>query len=103
MRSKWSRVLRKVISFSTDIPDVPSGIELTEIMEAGKHAVMATKLGRNVDQSSNTISTMYNYLRQFEKGGATLSKSSHSKRRKSLSSCSDSPRRRSSRGQVTQV
>jgi hypothetical protein len=62
-KSKWSKVIRTVISFSSNIPKKPNGKELVDIMNKGKHAVMSSSLLYDIDQSSNTIDTMYNYLR----------------------------------------
>ena len=40
-KSKWSKVLGAVTSFTPNIPERPSPA-LAQIMEAGKHVVMAT-------------------------------------------------------------
>ncbi len=61
-KSKWSKVIKTVISFTPNIPEKPSARKLIEIMEAGKHVVMAPSLINDIDQSSNSINTMYNYL-----------------------------------------
>ena len=53
-----------VTSFTPNIPEYPSATQLAEIMKAGKHAVMATSLKYDVDQSSNSIMTMYNYFKR---------------------------------------
>ena len=63
-KAKWSKVLGAVTSFTPNIPEYPSATQLVEIMEAGKHAVMATSLKYAVDQSSNSIMTMYNYFKR---------------------------------------
>ena len=54
-RSKWSKVLNAVTQFTPNIPEYPSALQLVEIMENGKHAVMAQYLLYHVDQSSNSI------------------------------------------------
>ena len=51
-----------VTQFTPNIPEYPSALQLVEIMENGKHAVMAQYLLYHVDQSSNSITTMYDYL-----------------------------------------
>ena len=61
-KSKWSKVIKTVISFTPNIPEKPSARKLIEIMEARKHVVMAPSLINDIDQSSNSINTMYNYL-----------------------------------------
>ncbi len=48
-----------VTQFTPNIPEYPSALQLVEIMENGKHAVMAPYLSYHVDQSSNSITTMY--------------------------------------------
>ena len=63
-KSKWSKVLGAVTSFTPSIPERPSPRFLAQIMEAGKHVVMATSLTYDIDQTSNTINTMYNYLQK---------------------------------------
>jgi hypothetical protein len=63
-KAKWSKVLGAVTSFTPNIPEYPSATQLAEIMKAGKHAVMATSLKYDVDQSSNSIMTMYNYFKR---------------------------------------
>ena len=60
-KSKWSKAIKTVISFTPNIPEKPSAWKLVEIMEAGKHAVMSSSLAYDVDQSFNFIDTMYNY------------------------------------------
>jgi hypothetical protein len=59
---EWSKVIKTVISFTPNIPEKPSARKLIEIMEAGKHVVMAPSLINDIDQSSNSINTTYNYL-----------------------------------------
>jgi len=61
-KSKWSKVLNAVTQFTPNIPEYPSVLQMVEIMENGKHAVMAPHLSYHVDQSSNSITTMYDYL-----------------------------------------
>lgn len=50
-RSKWNKVLKKVLSFTEGIAEKPTPTQLVAIMEAGKHAVME-RVQRNVDQSN---------------------------------------------------
>merc|ERR1711991_115778 len=61
-KSKWSKVIRSVTSFTSNIPEKPSAKELVNVMNKGKHAVMSSSLLYDTDQSSNTIDTMYKYL-----------------------------------------
>ena len=61
-RSKWFKVLSSVTKFIPNIPEYPSMSQLVEIMEAGKHVVMAPSLKNDIDQLSNTINTMYDYV-----------------------------------------
>ena len=98
-KTKWSKVLGAVTSFTPNIPERPSGSQLVEIMEAGKHAVMATSLKYDVDQSSNSIITMYNYFQRNMVSNNVISNSTNAsiakKRKKSSGSSSSNVRRRS--------
>ena len=49
--------------FTPNIPEYPSALHLVEIMENGKHAVMAQYLSYHVDHSSNSITTMYDCMK----------------------------------------
>jgi len=99
-KTKWSKVLGAVTSFTPNIPERPSGSQLVEIMEAGKHAVMATSLKYDVDQSSNSIITMYNYFQRNMVSNNVISNSTNAsiakKRKKSSSGSSSSNVRRRS-------
>ena len=98
-KTKWSKVLGAVTSFTPNIPERPSGTQLVEIMEAGKHAVMATSLKYDVDQSSNSIITMYNYFKRNMASNNVISNSINAsiakKRKKSSGSSSSNVRRKS--------
>ncbi len=98
-KTKWSKVLGAVTSFTPNIPERPSGSQLVEIMEAGKHAVMATSLKYDVDQSSNSIITMYNYFQRNMVSNNVISNSTNAsiakKRKKSSGSSSSNVCRRS--------
>ena len=85
-----------------NIPEYPSMSQLVEIMEAGKHIVMAPYLKNDIDQLSNTINTMYDYV---IKNGIS-STTGKLKRKKSSGSSSNVRRKslpRAAKNKLTQI
>ena len=83
LRSKWFKVLNAVTNCTSNIPEKPSVKQMVTIMEAGKHMVMAPSLAYDVDQTSNSINTMYDYLRKNE-----VSRTTGTHKRKNIGSSS---------------
>ena len=88
LRSKWFKVLNAVTNCTSNIPEKPSVKQMVTIMEAGKHMVMAPSLAYDVDQTSNSINTMYDYLRKNE-----VSRTTGTHKRKNVGSSSSSSSR----------
>ena len=65
-RSKWSKVLNAVTQFTPNIPEYPSALQLVEIMENGKHAVMAQYLLYHVEVEEGRAPRMSQTRRKLQ-------------------------------------